>query len=113
MCSLSFLSSRFITYTPSFILGKLFFEKMPLNLGSTLLKGWSRSKKFYLYYPIPAPPTPLPLIPFTTKEITGCTNEVAKGASKVPRNLPSCSFISCFTVSVTPSINTPNLLMIL
>ena len=28
------LSSRFVTYAPSFILGKLFLEKMPLNLGS-------------------------------------------------------------------------------
>ena len=44
---------------------------------------------------------------FTTKEITGSTNEEAKGANKAPRNPPSCFFISCFTVSVTPSINTP------
>ena len=33
-----------------------------------------------------------------------CTNEVAKGVSKATRNPP---FFSCFTVSVTPSINTP------
>ena len=30
---LLFLSSRFIAYAPSFILGKLFFEKTLLNLG--------------------------------------------------------------------------------
>ena len=32
--SLLFLSSRFMTYAPSFILGKTFLEKTPLNLGS-------------------------------------------------------------------------------
>ena len=31
---------------------------------------------------------------------------MAKGANKVGRNSSSC-FISCFTVSVTPSFNTP------
>ena len=44
---------------------------------------------------------------FTAEEITGSTNEAAKGANRAPRNLPSCFFVSCFTVSVTPSINTP------
>ena len=63
-------------------------------------------------YPLLALLTPLPLIPFTTEEITNCNNEVAKDANKVPRNPPSCFFISCFTVSVIPSIH-PNLLMIL
>ena len=58
-------------------------------------------------YPFPVLLTPLPLIPFTTEEITGCTNQEAKDADKAPRNPPSCFFISCFTVSVTPSINTP------
>ena len=58
-------------------------------------------------YPLPALLTPLPLIPFTTEEITGCTNEAAKSANKAPRNPSSSSFISSFTVSVTPSINTP------
>ena len=32
--ALLFLSSRFMTYAPSFILGKLFLEKAPLNLQS-------------------------------------------------------------------------------
>ena len=58
-------------------------------------------------YPFPALLSPLPFIPFTTEEITGCTNEAAKGTSKVPRNPPSCFFVSCFTVSVTPSIDAP------
>ena len=46
-------------------------------------------------------------IPFSTEEITGCTNEATNGGNEVPRYLPSCFFISCFTVSVTQSINTP------
>ena len=65
---------------------------MPLNLGlviSILLKGLSRSKTFYSIYPLSALLTPLPPMPFTTEEITGCTNEAAKGANKAPRNLPS------------------------
>ena len=44
---------------------------------------------------------------FYYEEITVCTNEAAKGANKAPRNLPFSFFISCFTVSVTPSNNTP------
>ena len=44
---------------------------------------------------------PLPLIYFTTDEITGCTIEAAKGANKAPRNPPPWFFIACFTVLVT------------
>ena len=58
-------------------------------------------------YLLPALLTPLLFIPFTTDETIGCTNEVAKDANKAPRNPPSCIFISSFTVSVTPLINTP------
>ena len=58
-------------------------------------------------YPLSALLTLLPLIRFTTEEISGCTNEATKGTNKAPRNLSFCSFISCFTVSVNPSINTP------
>ena len=54
-----------------------------------------------------APLTPLPLIPFTTEEITGFTNEAVKGANRVPRSSSSCFFSLFFTFSVTPSINTP------
>ena len=47
----------------------------------------------------------------STEEITDCTIEVAKGANKAPRKQSSCCcffiIISGFTVSVTPSINTP------
>ena len=59
-------------------------------------------------YPFPAVLTHLLLIPFTNEEITGCPNEAAKCANEAPRNLLSCFFfLSCFTVSVTPSTNTP------
>ena len=70
---------------------------------SILLKRWSGTKLFcpYILYPLPAFLTPLPIIPFTTEEITGCTNEAAKGANKVPRNPPSYFLVSFFTVSVT------------
>ena len=43
---------------------------------------------------------------FTTEEIIGYTFETAKGDNKALRNLPSCFFILCFTVSVTSSVNT-------
>ena len=33
--------------------------------------------------------TLLPLIPFTTEEITGCTNEAAKGANTTLKDRPS------------------------
>ena len=46
------------------------------------------------------------LIPFTIEKITGCINEAAKNANKAPGNTFPCFFISTFTVSVTPSINT-------
>ena len=59
-------------------------------------------------YPLHAIPTPLPLIPFPTEEITVCTNEVPKVAKKAPRNVSVYfSFISCITVIVHK-----NLLMI-
>ena len=41
-------------------------------------------------YPLLALVTSCPLIPVTTEEITGCTNEAAKGAKKASKNLPSC-----------------------
>ena len=63
-----------------------------------------QNKKLLSIYPLPTLLTHLPLITCTTQEITGRTNEAAKGANKAPRNLPSCFFL-CFTVSVTPSIN--------
>ena len=53
--------------------------------------------------------TPLPVIPFTTEEIKGCTNEAAIGVNKAPRN-PHSRFISYFNASVTPSINHLNFL---
>ena len=47
---------------------------------------------FLSIFPVPALLTPLPLILFTTGEITGCTIEVAEGANKAPWNPPSCFF---------------------
>ena len=41
-------------------------------------------------YPLLALLTPPPLIPFTTEEITGCTNETAKDSNEALKNLPSC-----------------------
>ena len=66
-----------------------------------------RNRKFLSIFAFPVLLPPLPLIPFTTEEITVCTNEAANAANKATRNPPSCFFISCFNVSVTPSINTP------
>ena len=67
-----------------------------------------RNQRFLLISLLPALLTPPPLISFTTEEITGCTIEAAKGANKAPRNPPSFFFfISCFTISVTPSVNIP------
>ena len=63
--------------------------------------------KFPFKYSLPALLTALPFVPFSTEEITGCINEAAESTNKTPRNPPSCFFISCFSVSGTPSINTP------
>ena len=65
--------------------------------------------KFLFIYLLPALLISLPHIPFTTEEITGCTNEAAKGANKAGRNPPSCFLISCFTVSVI-HLNLPMIL---
>ena len=48
---------------------------------------------------------PFPVIALINEEATGCINEKAIGAIIAPRNPLSCCFISCFTVSVAPSIN--------
>ena len=69
--------------------------------------------KILFIYPLPALLTQLPVIPFTKEEITGCTNEAAKGDNKAPKNPPSCFFISSCTVSITHQLVHPNLLMIL
>ena len=51
-------------------------------------------------YPLSAFLPPLPLIPFTTEEITGCTIEANNDDNKALINLLSCAFLSCFTVSL-------------
>ena len=40
-----------------------------------------QNEKLLSIYPLPALLTPLPLIPFTTEEITGCTNDAGKGSN--------------------------------
>ena len=50
-------------------------------------------RKFLSTYPLPVLLTPLPIIPFTTEEITGCTNEADEGANKALRNPSSCFFL--------------------
>ena len=71
-----------------------------------LFKEWNRSEKFLFIYPLPALLTQLPIIPFTKEEITGCTNEVAKGDNKAPKN-PACFFYFIFYCFNNSSINTP------
>ena len=61
----------------------------------------------YIIIAFPALVTPFPEIPFTNEEAIGCVNEASIGDKKGRRNPLSCFFISCFTVSVSPSINTP------
>ena len=54
-------------------------------------------------FPLLALLTPIPCIPLTTEEMTGCTIEAAKGANKTPRNPPSCFFLFnfyCFSNSI-------------
>ena len=59
--------------------------------------------------------TSFPDMEFINKEATECINdettvtinEAVMGAIMAPRNPPSCFFISCFAVSVAPSINIP------
>ena len=46
--------------------------------------------KLLSIYPLPALLAPLPLIPFTIQEVTGCINEMDKGVNKAPRHLTSC-----------------------
>ena len=56
-----------------------------------------------LQYPLSALMTPIPVIPFTTKEITGCTAETAKGADKSAINPHCFSFyviLCCFSNSI-------------
>ena len=52
--------------------------------------------------------TPLPVMSFTIEEITGCTNEAAKGANTALIQHLLAFFLSHVTLfSVTASINTP------
>ena len=66
-----------------------------------------RNKKFLSIHPLLTFITPLIIKHFTDEEIPDCTNEAAKGDNKAPRSLHSYFFISYFTVSITPSNDTP------
>ena len=57
---------------------------------------------------LPALLTPFLVTAFIKEEAIGAINEAAKDVIIAPKDLPSCSFISCFTVSVPPSINKPD-----
>ena len=59
---------------------------------------------FMLLYPLPALVPHFPEIPFTYEGAIGCINEASIGDNKGSRDPLSC-FISCFTVSVSPSID--------
>ena len=66
--------------------------------------------------PFSALMTSFPDIAFTSEEANGCINQEAIGAINeaairtiiASRNPPFCFSISCFTVSVAPSINRPD-----
>ena len=72
-------------------------------------------------YPFPTLLTLFSDIAFINEENTSCIeetfidaiNEAIIGAIIAPGNPLSCLFISCFTVSVAPSINKPDFLVIL
>ena len=71
-----------------------------------MFKEWRGTKIFYPYI-LSAFLPPHPLILVNVEDITGCTNEAAKGADKAQRNLFFFCFlfILCF-VSVITSTNT-------
>ena len=61
---------------------------------------------FSFIYPLPAPLTPLPAIPFVLTKLKTVPLKHLKKLTKHQEILLLIFFISCFTVSVTPSINT-------
>ena len=58
-------------------------------------------------YPLPAILALLPLIPFTTDGIIGCTNEMAKHADKASRNPPPSFFYFMFYFFSKFIVHTP------
>ena len=80
------------------ILVKLFHEKITfkcrfiIELINNLNIVDGVELKFLSIYPLPALLILLPLIHFTTEEMTHCTKKAAKGANKASRNLPCFLF---------------------
>ena len=73
-----------------------------------MFKGWIGTKNLY---PVPASLTPLPFIPVTTDETTGCNNEAAKGANKASRDPPSCFLFRVLLFQELQQLTHPNLLI--
>ena len=86
-----------------------------------ILKRNANNGKIPPFYPFPILMTLFSDIVFINEENTSCIeetfidaiNEAIIGAIITPENPLSCLFISCFTVSVAPSINKPDFLLIL
>ena len=99
--------SIFISYTPSFILGKLFLDRFWFNL--TLLLYFKISQRIKQHQkPWPALIIsslalimPLPIYHFPNKLATNLPNNIL-------RNHPFCTFASFLIVSLTTFINTPD-----
>ena len=92
------LSSRYMTYALSFILGKLSLAKTPLNLGSklkylvisVLIKGWSGTKYLYeCYYVLFLLFSLFTFLPLKD-------SKVVKSANKTPRDPYFCGFFYYF-----------------
>ena len=80
-----------------------------------IIKGNANNGRNLFSCPFPAFLTPFQDIAFINEEATSCINEEAIGAINdaaigaiiALQNPSSCFFISCFTVSVKPSVNKP------
>ena len=72
-----------------------------------IIKGITNSGIIPTSCPSPALLTPFPDAAFINEEATGCINQATIGTIIGPRNPPSCFLISCFTVSVAPSVKRP------
>ena len=92
----------------------LVYPLLVLDLHRTfIIKGYDNIGKNPLSCPFRFPMTPFSNIASINEKATGCINEEAIGpinaaiigAIIAVKNLPACSFISCFIVSPALSIN--------